>query len=658
MTDINWQSATADDGRTYYYNVATGATTWTPPERYQPPPPPPPPPPEDSASRTDLEMHRALGHFEAEPTSTEQLNEEIAAIWHNSEKEPEKPCTPCCYLLVLACLLGGAAYAGMPWLNAASSTGSLLYMPPLPPVPPLPLPPLAPPEIPSSIPSPPSKPPSAPAPMPPHVVAFVSAGLLLICWLSLVTLVCIRCSCWGEMLDKAWAYCVRCNCLGSFIVLIVLFIPELSPGAPYGWPYGHMLFLIALSCVTCVGWHCQNESRENIIRYREIGVEGKELNRLLATGTLRLISIEWLLAQPEEWIACRRQDLPPEAFLSADEAATALAARAIAVLSYRWLTAAHPDPDAFHLRAVRHALRTLRDDPKHQGLAALFMDYLSCPQKDAAGHRTEAENRVFKLCIQHMGSLYASPRTLVLQHKQLPANFPAEQPTYDQSGWCNFEQAVARLLCDERDGGAKILQIPLEADTTRVASVSYTRPTLAEMDALFQDESRTRFQGRADRETVAQLYRSFAEHVVELKYEKQPFCIKLSEHHVKRQGRCMGSIGVCVSLLLLFQLLFGSVVTFLWKSEDGGIIGNPFWAFLYFAIVNGVMLCCMLQDRVFLCLCSPTYRFRWRSCLWRLLCFEGLGNGPDPPDQMRFVVYGERGPPRGHRDRATVAPEG
>ena len=33
-----------------------------------------------------------------------------------------------------------------------------------------------------------------------------------------------------------------------------------------------------------------------------------------------------------------------------------------------------------------------------------------------------------------------APRTLVLQHKRLPAGFPAEQPTYDQSGVCHEQR--------------------------------------------------------------------------------------------------------------------------------------------------------------------------------------------------------------------------
>ena len=34
-----------------------------------------------------------------------------------------------------------------------------------------------------------------------------------------------------------------------------------------------------------------------------------------------------------------------------------------------------------------------------------------------------------------MTYLYATPNTLVLQHKKLPPTFPKEQPTYERSGW-------------------------------------------------------------------------------------------------------------------------------------------------------------------------------------------------------------------------------
>ena len=60
-------------------------------------------------------------------------------------------------------------------------------------------------------------------------------------------------------------------------------------------------------------------------------------------------------------ILLRRQELPDEAFLTPAEAVAAFnrADRSVLVLSYRWLTAAHPDPFGSTLEAVRRYLRSV-----------------------------------------------------------------------------------------------------------------------------------------------------------------------------------------------------------------------------------------------------------------------------------------------------------
>ena len=126
--------------------------------------------------------------------------------------------------------------------------------------------------------------------------------------------------------------------------------------------------------------------------------------------------------------------------MTPEDAVRAIKDRATAVLSYRWLSDLHPDPNGFHMVAVRKALTSL---VRTRAIRALFMDFLSCPQKDAQGQRTATEAAVFDLAKETMSHFYASPRTLVLQHKRLPPGFTGY--SYDQSGWCNFEQAVARL---------------------------------------------------------------------------------------------------------------------------------------------------------------------------------------------------------------------
>ena len=127
--------------------------------------------------------------------------------------------------------------------------------------------------------------------------------------------------------------------------------------------------------------------------------------------------------------------------MTPEDAVRAIKDRATAVLSYRWLSDLHPDPNGFHMVAVRKALTSL---VRTRAIRALFMDFLSCPQKDGQGQRTATEAAVFDHAKEAMSHFYASPRTLVLQHKRLPPGFTGY--SYDQSGWCNFEHAVARLV--------------------------------------------------------------------------------------------------------------------------------------------------------------------------------------------------------------------
>ena len=106
----------------------------------------------------------------------------------------------------------------------------------------------------------------------------------------------------------------------------------------------------------------------------------------------------------------RRQDLPPEAFWTYEEL-KAVAEKLgkdrygylFVALSYRWLSADHPDPDGFHLAIIAEVAALYL---KNSGLTyvfiradldpaladfALFWDFASLPQKP----RTEAEELLF-----------------------------------------------------------------------------------------------------------------------------------------------------------------------------------------------------------------------------------------------------------------------
>ena len=78
---------------------------------------------------------------------------------------------------------------------------------------------------------------------------------------------------------------------------------------------------------------------------------------------------------------------------------------------------------------------------RQQRFHALFWDFGSLHKRP----RNERQEEQFKRALAVMASAYASPRTVVLQHKALPLDFPADQPTYERSGWCTMEQAAASI---------------------------------------------------------------------------------------------------------------------------------------------------------------------------------------------------------------------
>ena len=80
-----------------------------------------------------------------------------------------------------------------------------------------------------------------------------------------------------------------------------------------------------------------------------------EVERLLADGSLRLLSVPWLKAQTDMAVLPRRQELPAEAFVSPQAAQRLYASRtrSVGVLSYRWLRPEHPDPCGQRLATTR-----------------------------------------------------------------------------------------------------------------------------------------------------------------------------------------------------------------------------------------------------------------------------------------------------------------
>jgi hypothetical protein len=174
------------------------------------------------------------------------------------------------------------------------------------------------------------------------------------------------------------------------------------------------------------------------------------------------------------------------------------------------------------------------------------------------------------------------------------------------------------------------LQDTPSLDSARLSSSLPDVTSLEDMNDLFLNEARTKFTGNADRETVAELFRDFSKKVVDLEYTTLPYCIKCAEETAV-DGLSWGKCCMVSSMAIVFTIASALVnpTSILNFGRPAAPIIN-FCLFVASATVFAFM---------YIPLSSPTYRARWYSCLARFLCCKGLGNGPDPADLRRAVVY-------------------
>ena len=144
----------------------------------------------------------------------------------------------------------------------------------------------------------------------------------------------------------------------------------------------------------------------------------------------------------------KRQDLPEAAFwdVAAFKRLTELemCGFSIFALSYRWLTAEHPDPDSFHLSKVVAFLEV------HKALfvklganeddSAVFWDFGSLFQPE----RTVDQKALFREGLRASNVWYGSVHTTVLIQPHLPPGFTAAP--YSQSGWCFVEATISSVI--------------------------------------------------------------------------------------------------------------------------------------------------------------------------------------------------------------------
>ena len=278
----------------------------------------------------------------------------------------------------------------------------------------------------------------------------------------------------------------------------------------------------------------------------------------IANGSIALVRGRWVVAHFEAGgKLMRRQDLPPKAFFTVDELRKLVAALGddwgllFVAVSYRWLTAIHPDPDAFHLNIVAEVaklyLKSEKEDVvfscsplvdaferagyrRDEADFGLMWDFMSLHQKPVdGGERTPEEAALFKLGLGALPIWYGHAETVMWMQPELPAGFGERMAalglaeTYESSGWCFVESSVSsgvkhadrRLNLGLRTEEAMAIAYganPLETCLNEVCTANRQPPMDPDWVA---HELRTtkKFTGKGDVPVVEALYREYFEGV-------------------------------------------------------------------------------------------------------------------------------------------------
>lgn len=169
------------------------------------------------------------------------------------------------------------------------------------------------------------------------------------------------------------------------------------------------------------------------------------LIRSVHTGSIAPLRGSWIIhLQNAGGALSRRQELPKEAFFTAADISHLVTALGdnwgllVVALSYKWLSAVHPDPTGFHLTAVARIARLYLKHDQSFGPDAYFSPLVEAFV--AAG----VPSRLWDFALMwDFGSLYQRDRS------PDPEPFPAheEKLFYDGLGMLNIWYGHARTAC-------------------------------------------------------------------------------------------------------------------------------------------------------------------------------------------------------------------
>jgi Leucine-rich repeat (LRR) protein len=234
----------------------------------------------------------------------------------------------------------------------------------------------------------------------------------------------------------------------------------------------------------------------------------KSLQNILCSKNVQLIKPEYLIYLHNQGMRMPKcQDVPKQWILNVDGELDWDRLEIISV-SYCWISKSHPDPYGFHLETLYHlcsffvagSLRTAKPRYELPGKrftgptkllmnkgwclgsgdgrpVGVFIDWMSVPQDQPKGTRTNEETAAFKMALKNINIWYGHKDTTTWRLTCLPAG--AERAGYDESGWPTFERCIAGII----SGSHKMLLIDERARTAlKTADGDYLQLSLEYCD--------------------------------------------------------------------------------------------------------------------------------------------------------------------------------
>lgn len=224
---------------------------------------------------------------------------------------------------------------------------------------------------------------------------------------------------------------------------------------------------------------------------------------------------------------------------------------------------------------------------------------------------------MFAKAMEVMTCFYASPLTTVIQHTRQPCRPLAgwDGRPYQQSGWCNMEQASALLMSE---GGVKLFEIDAAGVRPRRLDLSSRQWfTPEKMDTFFHDEERCMFYGRGDRDAVSAMYRDFYQNMIMFDRRQRRPLSRIAEGCVTRLTACYGSHFMMAYVVITFFVVLPIAgVRFVAPGWSYALENNQLHIVLWLLVLQLIPIVLLILFPF----CSPTFRhmLNYYWCLLRM----------------------------------------